>query len=200
MTSEVLGKLLFWATKCLLMLIQLRWLYILEKSFPQYFCNWSTVQYWGQERGLVDIKCSPQKCFPQLMKQSQTIQHGKTLQFSTSRLLQKSKKCYGWIIICLENGFWCTCSGCWKILNIQNLHPHTILLLDYAPSHPSELKLKKNEIKTIFLPAVAPPHIIIQLIYQGVIEWLRRYRRKYVSALLVKAGKGRDIFEAMPQH
>lgn len=81
-------------------------------------------------------------------------------------------------------------------LNQKKLPVRAVLLLDNAPSHPSEEELLKGDIKAIFLP----PNVtsLIQPMDQGVIEWLkRRYRRKYISSLLEKSEEGFNIFESM---
>lgn len=83
-----------------------------------------------------------------------------------------------------------------KDLNQKKLPVRAVLLLDNAPSHPSEEELLKGDIKAIFLP----PNVtsLIQPMDQGVIEWLkRRYRRKYISSLLEKSEGGFNIFELM---
>lgn len=83
-----------------------------------------------------------------------------------------------------------------KHLKSKNLPTRAVLLLDNAPSHPSECVLKKGNIKALFLP----PHVtpLIQPMDQGVIEWLkRRYRRKYVGSLLDKTEEGCNLFQAM---
>lgn len=81
-------------------------------------------------------------------------------------------------------------------LKSKKLPTRAILLLDNAPSHPSECELKKGNIKAMFLPPLVTP--LIQPMDQGVIEWLkRRYRRKYVGSLLDKTEEGFDLFQAM---
>lgn len=83
-----------------------------------------------------------------------------------------------------------------KDLKLKKLPIRSLLLLDNAPSHPSEEDLVKGDIKAIFLP----PNVtsLIQPMDQGVIEWLkRRYRRKYISSILEKSEEGCNIFEAM---
>lgn len=83
-----------------------------------------------------------------------------------------------------------------KYLKQKNLPVRALLLLDNAPSHPSEEELVKEDIKAIFLP----PNVtsLIQPMDQGVIEWLkRRYRRKYISSILEKSEEGFNIFESM---
>lgn len=59
-----------------------------------------------------------------------------------------------------------------KDLNQKKLPIRAVLLLDNAPSHPSEKELVKEDIKVIFLP----PNVtsLIQPMDQGVIEWLKR--------------------------
>lgn len=83
-----------------------------------------------------------------------------------------------------------------KDLKQKNLPVRALLLLDNAPSHPSEEDLVKGDIKALFLP----PNVtsLIQPMDQGVIEWLkRRYRRKYISSILEKSEEGHNLFEAM---
>lgn len=83
-----------------------------------------------------------------------------------------------------------------KHLKAEKLPVRALLLLDNAPSHPSQEELVKREIKTAFLP----PNItsLIQPMDQGVIEWLkRRYRRKYITSILEKTDEGCNLFEAM---
>lgn len=83
-----------------------------------------------------------------------------------------------------------------KFMKEKSLPVRALLLLDNAPSHPSEENLVKGDIKAIFLP----PNVtsLIQPMDQGVIEWLkRRYRRKYISSILEKSEEGCDIFECM---
>lgn len=83
-----------------------------------------------------------------------------------------------------------------KHLKMKNLPLNAVLLLDNAPSHPSENELKMGNIRAMFLP----PHVtpLIQPMDQGVIEWLKkRYRRKYVGSLLEQTEGGSNLFEAM---
>lgn len=83
-----------------------------------------------------------------------------------------------------------------KDLKKKNLPVRALLLLDNAPSHPSEEDLVKGDIKAIFLP----PNVtsLIQPMDQGVIEcFKRRYRRKYISSILEKSEEGYEIFQAM---
>lgn len=72
-----------------------------------------------------------------------------------------------------------------KHLKGKNLPIKAVLIMDNAPSHPSENVLKKGEIKTRFLP----PNVtsLIQPMDQGVLESLkRRYRRKLLNSILEK--------------
>lgn len=83
-----------------------------------------------------------------------------------------------------------------KHLTEKKLPVRALLLLDNAPSHPSQNDLVKGDIKALFLP----PNVtsLIQPLDQGVIEWIkRRYRRKYISSILDKSEEGCNIFEAM---
>ncbi|KAF2899297.1 hypothetical protein ILUMI_06877 [Ignelater luminosus] len=83
-----------------------------------------------------------------------------------------------------------------KDLKQKKLPVRALLLLDNAPSYPSEEDLVKGDIKAIFLP----PNVtsLIQPMDQGVIECIkRRYRRKYISSILEKSEEGCNIFEAM---
>jgi hypothetical protein len=79
-------------------------------------------------------------------------------------------------------------------LKDKNLPQKAILLLDNAPSHPSDLK--KNEVRTIFLPPNVT--LLIQPMDQGVIESLkRRYRSKFMSSLIEKTATGFSLIEAV---
>ncbi|XP_014285598.1 jerky protein homolog-like [Halyomorpha halys] len=79
-------------------------------------------------------------------------------------------------------------------LKDKNLPQKAILLLDNAPSHPTDLK--KNEVRTIFLPPNVTP--LIQPMDQGVIESLkRRYRSKFLSSLIEKTATGFSLMEAV---
>lgn len=83
-----------------------------------------------------------------------------------------------------------------KHLKMKNLPLNAVLILDNAPSHPSENELTMGNIKAMFLPPRVTP--LIQPMDQGVIEWLKkRYRRKYVSFLLEQTEGGSNLFEAM---
>ncbi|XP_057654774.1 jerky protein homolog-like [Diorhabda carinulata] len=83
-----------------------------------------------------------------------------------------------------------------KYLKLKNLPIHVVLLLNNAPSHPSEFELQHGDIKAMFLsPHVTP---LVPPMDQGVIDSFKRiYRRKYVSALLEKTEGGCDLFEAI---
>ena len=64
-----------------------------------------------------------------------------------------------------------------RFLKKKKLPQKAILLLDNAPSHPSEDELEKDDIKAKFLP----PNVtsLIQPMDQGVIENIkRRYRKR----------------------
>lgn len=71
-----------------------------------------------------------------------------------------------------------------------------LLLLDNAPSHPSEEELRDGDIVAVFLP----PNVtaLIQPMDQGVIESVkRRYRRKLLTSLIEKDGENASVIDLL---
>ncbi|GBM32946.1 hypothetical protein AVEN_268865-1 [Araneus ventricosus] len=80
----------------------------------------------------------------------------------------------------------------------QKLPIKALLVLDNAPSHPSEKELKDSNIQAVFLtPNVTA---LIQPMDQGVIESVkRRYRRKLLTALSGEDGKNTSVIDLLKQ-
>lgn len=71
-----------------------------------------------------------------------------------------------------------------------------ILLLDNAPTHPSEDELRDGEIKMMFLP----PNVmsICQPMDQGVLETIKRnYHRQLLSSLIDSIDQGENMIEKL---
>lgn len=83
-----------------------------------------------------------------------------------------------------------------KHLAKNNLPRKAVLLLDNAPSHPSEDELKNGDIKCVFLP----PNVtsLCQPMDQGVLESLKRtYRRKLLTVLIAGMDEGESVTESL---
>ncbi|GBN73252.1 hypothetical protein AVEN_144360-1 [Araneus ventricosus] len=90
------------------------------------------------------------------------------------------------------------CSICKRHLKSQKLLIKALIVLDNAPSHPSEEELKDGNIQAVFLPLNVAS--LIQPMDQGVIESVkRRYRRKLLTALSEKYGKNTSVIDFLKQ-
>lgn len=81
-----------------------------------------------------------------------------------------------------------------KELGKRKLPLKAVLLIDNAPSHPSDLSLRSGDIRAVFLP----PNVtaLIQPMDQGILESIkRRYRHKLLTSLLDESEN--DSTEAM---
>lgn len=83
-----------------------------------------------------------------------------------------------------------------KHLKSQKLPMKAALVLDNAPSHPSEEELKDGDIEAVFLP----PNVtaLLQPMDQGVIESVkRRYRRKLLATLFGEDGENTSVIDLL---
>lgn len=85
-----------------------------------------------------------------------------------------------------------------RYLNERGYPRKCILLLDNAPSHPSEEQLKSGEIRVMFLP----PNVtsLIQPMDQGVLENLKRnYRRLLLEQILDQVDNGCNLVDCLKE-